>query len=112
MFMMSVTNLMYYVFKSLKSFDIVSVINVLTSRAKPKKQIMSSEKGLILLNLYFVSQRLYIFKSNYDLYWTILFTFLGFNNAQDIQFFYSQLLLKPIFLSSVSHCMQTEVSPM
>ena len=38
MIMMSVTNLMYYVFKLLKSFDIVSVINVLTSRAKPKKK--------------------------------------------------------------------------
>jgi len=36
MFMLSVTILMYYVFKLLKSFDIVSVINVLTSRAKPK----------------------------------------------------------------------------
>jgi len=49
MFMLSVTILMYYVFKLLKSFDIVSVINVLTSRAKPKntkKQIMLSEKKL------------------------------------------------------------------
>lgn len=50
MFMMSVTNLMYYVFKLLKSFDIVSVINVLTSRAKPKKNKLCHQKKINKIN--------------------------------------------------------------
>ena len=79
MFIMSVTNLMYYVFKLLKSFDIVSVINVLTSRAKPKKQIMSSDKVwsywtyiLCLKDCIFSSQIMIYIGLHYLLFWGLI----------------------------------------